>query len=150
MTIEKVICFKYIEGHPNVELMTDGTGLKQGDTFTFVCPQGPVRIRLSPEDAYDPLTWKTGDAPIYVLRTLKKGEGQFWCGGVEGKERWGMKGFDVPELEIQRLKAMLKPPKNGPRKLQSKDELTKAQRDLDTLKKRVPRHPTMGHQPFPH
>jgi hypothetical protein len=89
-----------------VRFLTGGKPFKKRDLVTFKGLNGPVvRIRIIPDDAYEPCKWRTGMPPMKVLRSLRNGEkGRYWCGGVELKGKKKEQGrmneqFYVRELE---------------------------------------------------
>ena len=44
----------------------------------FVSDQGSLDVLLEPAEAYQPSRFRTGDAPILVIKEAK---GMIWCGG---------------------------------------------------------------------
>ncbi len=57
--------------------------VEKGDELEFTCPQGSLDLLFSPVGVFEPLEFKTGDAPVKVKRALKPGEkAMIKCGGT--------------------------------------------------------------------
>jgi len=57
--------------------------VEPGDELKFTCEQGSLDLLLSPAGVFEPTEFKTGGAPVKVLRAIKPGEeAMIECGGT--------------------------------------------------------------------